>query len=197
MTSPASFIARALTVLGIVAVLGASLTGCGDDDTSARDTLVPRGGTGTSVAITTVPPASTTTFSPSTLPPPTAPPTVVPVGSVAGSTTTVAAPSTTAVDSCRSAPGAQLTIEIVEPMPLPYCVRVRTSQSLRVVNLTQMDTAFNIYRGALEDLFQTPELTPGQHWASEAVGGQFPVGTWSLEIDQIADWVGTMLVVEG
>jgi hypothetical protein len=197
MSPQAPFTARVLVTAGL-AVLALGLAACGgDDDASAPDTLVPRGDTDGSVAITTVAPASTTTFSPSTLPPPTAAPTMVPVGSVAGSTTSVVAPSTTSLDTCRTAPGAELTIEIREPMPLPYCVRIRTSQSLRIVNLSQVDTAFNIYRGALEDLFQTPELTPGQQWASEAIGGQFEPDTWSLEIDQIADWVGTMIVVEG
>jgi hypothetical protein len=55
----------------------------------------------------------------------------------------------------------------------------------------------SIYQGSASNLFETPELAPGDTFESEAVGQAFPTGEWLLEVSTVTGWQGSLYVVTG
>lgn len=190
----------------LVALTSATLlVACNDEaDTSLAPSPTP-----TAPAVTEAPGADTTdapppatepaasTVAPSTAPETTLPPTTLPDDSLPhGPEPDETGAPGPGSSGCLTTPGAVVTVTLTDPMPGPdFCLEIRLSQVLEVVNETDEFRSLSIYQGSSENLFETPQLAPGAGFTSEAVGQVLPTGEWLLEVASVSGWLGTLWVV--
>lgn len=201
MRPPTTALVLALASLGL-------LVACGNDTTTPPDTQPD-----TLAPVVTEAPVTETTAAglpiPSTEAPPTSPPpTTAPAPTLPPTTVDDTLPHGPDPEDpgapgpgssgCRTTAGTTVTVSLTDPMPGPdFCLEIRQSQQLEVVNNTAFILTLSIYQGSAENLFETPPLGSGEVFTSEPVGQVFPTGEWLLEVSDVPGWLGTLWVVTG